>query len=415
MKGIKNFYLILILLLVMSCGENIGETEQDNISSNNEISSENSDSSVSNNSEPINNNLEKANIEEVIDEYPGGVLSFLSDEEKECIAQVSTTDSLKQMEYDVMNEGMIIQEHYDYFTSCNIPTPPGIGIKEGISAEIASETPRETSYSTSFASVENLESIETSGVSPYLEKVDESTLRLFYNSIEVMGLAVSLCDYEFNCEIQGVLNFISDLTIVETVDGVRRGYFVEGNPQTKEKDIYTAVFSEDGLTYTDKKALGFPVSVDEVAWGVPDAVLMSNGLIRVYWVYTEDKTSDETIVSATSKTTKGVDFTMDPGYRFDSGYVDFEVMKAEDGDWRAVMSYTPHYLPDIPQSLFYATSKDGLDWEFIEERITPESYSYLDPTTIPINDKTYLLITSGSPNQMGDKPHTLYSAELKLP
>ena len=77
--------------------------------------------------------------------------------------------------------------------------------------------PRETSYSTSFASVENLESIETSGVSPYLEKVDESTLRLFYNSIEVMGLAVSLCDYEFNCEIQGVLNFISDLTMVETV------------------------------------------------------------------------------------------------------------------------------------------------------------------------------------------------------
>ena len=40
-----------------------------------------------------------------------------------------------------MNEGMIIQEHYDYFTSCNIPTPPGIGIKEEFSAEIASETP----------------------------------------------------------------------------------------------------------------------------------------------------------------------------------------------------------------------------------------------------------------------------------
>ena len=76
MKGIKNFYLILILLLVMSCGENIGETEQDNISSNNEISSENSDSSVSNNSEAINNNLEKANIEEVIDEYPGESFLF---------------------------------------------------------------------------------------------------------------------------------------------------------------------------------------------------------------------------------------------------------------------------------------------------------------------------------------------------
>ena len=77
-----------------------------------------------------------------------------------------------------------------------------------------------------------------------------------------MGLAVSLCDYEFNCEIQGVLERMSDLTIVETLEGVRRGYFVQLNPQTNQKDIFTAVFSDDGLSYSEITPLGFPVEKD---------------------------------------------------------------------------------------------------------------------------------------------------------
>ena len=142
---------------------------------------------------------------------------------------------------------------------------------------------------------------------------------------------------------------------------------------------------------------------------------MPNGLVRVYWVYTEDKTSDEKLISATSKTPKGIDFVMDPGYRLENGYVDFEVIKAEEGDWKALMSYTPHYMPEIPQSLFYATSKDGLDWDLIEERITPKGYTYFDPTGIPINEKNYLIVGSAAPNVMGDREHILFTAELVLP
>ena len=146
---------------------------------------------------------------------------------------------------------------------------------------------------------------------------------------------------------------------------------------------------------------------------------MPNGLVRVYWVYTEDNFSPEKIASATSKTSKGVEFTIDSGYRGDNGYVDFEVLKAEEGDWRAIMSFTPHYLPDIPQSLFYATSKDGLDWEFSKERITEKDFSYLDPTGIPIDDKTYLIVMSGETNEMADPMlnpnYQLFTAELKLP
>ena len=359
-------------------------------------------------------NTEIADIEEVLKDFPQGALSFLSDNEKQCISEISTTESLKSMEKSLMDEGAILQEHMDYFTSCNLPGPPGIGIKEATSSN-DTEIAQETYYATSFASVENIRSLDEDGVSPHLEKVDDKTLRLFYSSIEVKGIAVSLCDYELKCEIQGALERMSDLTIIETLDGVRRGYYVALNPQTKQKDIFTAVFSEDGLSYSNETPLGFPVDQNEIAWGVPDAVLMPNGLVRVYWVYTEDKTSDEKLVSATSKTTKGIEFAMDPGYRLENGYVDFEVIRAVEGDWKALMSYTPHYMPEIPQSLFYATSKDGLKWDLIEERITPKGYSYFDPTAIQIDDKNFLVVGSAAPNTLGAREHILFAAKLVLP
>ena len=265
--------------------------------------------------------------------------------------------------------------------------------------------------------IENISSIEHYGTSSHLEIVDQSTLRLFYNDFD--GVSVFLCSFDFNCELQGRIRFITDLTLIETLEGERRGYFVEMNPNTMESGIYTAIFSDDGLSYSEKTPLGITAREDDVAWGVPDTVVIPNGLVRIYWVYTEDNFSPEKIVSATSKTTKGIEFTLDSGYRIDNGYVDFEVLKAEEGDWKAVMSYTPHYLPEIPQSLFYATSKDGLDWKFSEERITEKDFSYLDPTGIPLDDKTYLLVMSGETNEMADPManpnYQLFIAELVLP
>ena len=418
-------FLLLLTFFIFSCGGNSANNADD--STNNANDSAQIDIADETNDEPLTNSnneskkdkdeqssKDKANIDEVLKEFPQGALSFLSNDEKQCIAEISSTESLKSMEKSLMEEGAILQDHMDYFTSCNLPGPPGIGIKEETSSN-DTEDVQETYYATSFASGENIRSLDKDGVSPHLEKVDDKILRLFYSSIEVKGIAVSLCDYELNCELQGALQRISDLTIIETLDGVRRGYYVALNPQTQQKDIFTAVFSEDGLSYSNETPLGFPVDQNEIAWGVPDAVLMPNGLVRVYWVYTEDKTSDEKLVSATSKTTKGVQFVMDPGYRLENGYVDFEVIRAVEGDWKGLMSYTPHYMPEIPQSLFYATSKDGLKWDLIEERITPKGYSYFDPTAIQIDDKNFLVVGSAAPNTLGDREHILFTAELVLP
>ena len=132
--------------------------------------------------------------------------------------------------------------------------------------------------------IENIKPIDQFGTSSHMEIVDDSTLRLFYNDFG--GVVVFLCSYDFDCEKQGTIRFITDLTLIETIDGERRGYFVEMNPNTMESGIYTGIFSEDGLSYTEKTPLGITAREDEVAWGVPDTVVMPNGLVRVYWVYT---------------------------------------------------------------------------------------------------------------------------------
>ena len=55
------------------------------------------------------------------------------------------------------------------------------------------------------------------------------------------------------------------------------------------------------------------------------------------------------------------------------------------------------------------------EWDLIEERITPEGYTYFDPTAIPIDEKIYLVVGSAAPNVMGDREHLLFTAELILP
>ena len=91
-----------------------------------------------------------------------------------------------------------------------------------------------------------------------------------------------------------------------------------------------------------------------MAWGVPDAVRLRDGRVRLYWV--EDspagcKEHKEWIVSATSDDITGTRFIRDPGQRTTGGYADFEVLQAKAGDWIAVMSTTPPARPEHPRFL----------------------------------------------------------------
>ena len=344
--------------------------------------------------------------DKVLKEYPNGLIATLSNEEVECLNANVDEMTLRQIEADLDAGRPLQQGALDALSTCNIANP-----EEAESTETVTETVQEVDPR---ASIVNITSLNQEGVSPHLEVVDSTTLRMFYSSEEAGGLAVDLCDYDLNCTRQGVVDFVQDLTLVETVDGVRRGYFVELNTETKNKEIWTAVVSEDGLTFSDKVPLGF-IKGDYQAWGVPDAVLLPDGRVRIYWVDEPVGMAGERIVSATSETTKGVSFVKDSGYRFENGYVDLEVLKAEEGDWEAIFSFSPEKLPQTPQSLFYGTSTDGLSWEFSGIPISPLDMSYLDPTGVVLSDGSYLIVTAVAPNELGTRKYTLYSMQMTQP
>ena len=251
-----------------------------------------------------------------------------------------------------------------------------------------------------------------SGVSPHMEATDNG-YRLYYASIEVGGLAVDNCTAQWECSNQVVLQRMADLTIVETGSGERRGYWVELNPDTKDKEIFTGLVSADGSTTSGGTSLGFS-SEGQMAWGVPDAVTLPDGRVRLYWVVSGDGRASEKIVSATSTDTTGTAFEMDNGFRLTGGYVDFEVLQAVDGDWVGVMSSSPENLPETPQGLFVGTSKDGIEWEVSPVNIAPSDMSYLDPTGIPQPDGSFLIVMAVAPNEMGDRDYTLSVTTLSV-
>ena len=416
----RKFLFLVFFLFAISCGGTTSESsEGENIeadSSSTETKNTEISESISEETEIDNSSSQEISqnksIEEVLREFPNGIISFLSEKEQECLNQNTPLSMMRQIELDLVEGRPFTQEAQAYFEECNIPPPPSPG-DQSSSNQMTPGTNNSEALEEKAALVD-INDMKIIGVSPHMEVVDETTLRLFYSSMEAGGLAVDLCDYDLNCTRQGAVERIQDLTIVETVDGIRRGYFVELNPNTKSKEIMTAVFSEDGLSYSNKISLGISDG-GSMAWGVPDAVIIPDGRVRIYWVDEASGMAGEKILSTTSKTTQGIDFVKDDGYRFENGYVDFEVLKAEENDWEAVFSFSPERLPKTPQSIFYGTSKDGLYWEFTGIPISPLDMSYLDPTGVLLENGDYLIVSAVAPNEMGDREYILYKTILKTP
>ncbi len=399
---------ILLFLIFVACSGGV-EDETVRVSVDSEpdkatVTTESNDTASSEATSP-----ELLVTDEVLKQFPNGFLSYLSKSELECLNTNIPIEVLLQIENDTTAGRPLIGGAIEALDSCDIPVP-GKDSDSNNSYEEEVTAPKVDPG----ASIVNIKNLNQEGVSPHLEIVDNNTLRMFYSSEEVLALAIDLCDYQLNCTRQGVLQRVQDLTLIETVDGVRRGYFVELNPDTKQKEIWTAVFSEDGLTFSDKTPIGFGDG-GKLAWGVPDAVLLPDGRVRIYWVDDATGMAGEKIVSATSETTMGVSFIKDKGYRLENGYVDFEVLRAEEGNWEAIFSFSPEKLPVTPQSLFYAVSKDGLDWEFSGIPISPLDSSYLDPSGILLKDGSYLIVSAVAPNELGTRKYTLYSMQMKLP
>ncbi len=253
-----------------------------------------------------------------------------------------------------------------------------------------------------------------SGASPHADALPGGSARLYYPSPQTGGTAIADCTAAGACTVVGSIERIADLTDVVLADGSRRAYFVEIDPDTRQKTIFTAPMSPDGLSIGERTSLGF-TDGGALAWGVPDSVVLPDERVRLYWVEPDPqgRMASEVIVSATSTDATGTVFVKDPGYRTTGGIVDFEVLRAEPGNWVAITSTTPED-PRNPQRLLLATSDDGLTWRVGRKSLTPSSLSFLDPTGIPITPKKFRIYYATAPNIQGDRDYSLEQATLTL-
>ena len=278
------------------------------------------------------------------------------------------------------------------------------------SPQAEQEDPIEPEEPSAWGVISEISELPYEGVSAHLELTDQG-FRLFYASMTAGGQVVSDCDATLSCETRVVLDRMSDLTLVETGSGDRRGFWVEMNPNTNMKEIYTGLMSDDAGTVFDRTPLGFS---GDISWGVPDAVTLPDGRVRIYWVEPGDGRASERIVSATSTDSSGANFEKDSGFRLEGGWVDFEVLVANEQGWLAIMSSSPETLPQEPQGIFLARSQDGLVWEIDNTNLTPADMSYLDPTGVANPDGTFTIVMSVAPNELGTRNYQLVSAQLAL-
>ena len=260
-------------------------------------------------------------------------------------------------------------------------------------------------------------SLNLGGVSPHVEKTANGD-RVWFASPAALPdpIMVVDCNESGACTRQTLASrFGSDATVVTLKDGTRKVFFVEMGPNGKK--IRFATIIGNTLSHGAVSELGVEgssVSAKEMAWGVPDAVVLPDGRVRVYWVLADPSLSNsrlpETIVSATSTDASATSFVRDPGTRLTGGYVDTEVLKAEDGDWVMIASTGPGAGT---QSLYMATSTDGLNWKLVKTPISSQDESALDPSGYQLSENTWrIYYVSAEPGMRVDRNYQLKRATL---
>jgi hypothetical protein len=154
------------------------------------------------------------------------------------------------------------------------------------------------------------------------------------------------------------------------------------------------------------------------AWGVPDAVLLPDGRVRIYIV--ESPVIGKCLEKVASYiSTDGISFIKEPGWRFENGYVDTEILRAKANDYVMIMADIA-CTPSRKQQLFVSTSKDGLSWSAPEMLTTPGLFG-LDPTGYESSNGVFRIYytkfpeTKGGEYVLGRATLTLTAAESKAP
>ena len=260
---------------------------------------------------------------------------------------------------------------------------------------------QQSSASSSWSFTDDIANVGLTGVSPHVER-NGSLDRVWYSG-GPSGTSIADCSAAGTCTAVAA-NWgtpINDVTFA-TFGGVKRAYFKKMDPMSGTQAVYSApclsadCVSIGAATLTNEQ---MKVSMQERAWGVPDAVELPGGAgVRIYIVESPVRTNScpEKVASYTAA--DGVNFVKDAGYRFSKdGFVDTEILRATTGSWLMVMADGPGC--GGTQKLYVSESSDGLTWSN-PVVLTASDKSRLDPTgyeTAPGSNtfKIYFASSSG--------------------
>lgn len=165
----------------------------------------------------------------------------------------------------------------------------------------------------------------------------------------------------------------ADAAIVPLAGGGWRMYTTS---QEQSGKVIRSATSADLRTWTPDAGVRVELGPSR-ATGVPDAVVLPDGRVRLYYVV--PGVGGESIDSSISS--DGLAFTRESGHRLTGGYVDPAVVRLSDGSWLMATSTSPA----SKQRLYVAGSADGLVWA---RQATPlldrSDANALDPTLLPL-------------------------------
>jgi len=234
----------------------------------------------------------------------------------------------------------------------------------------------------------------TGGSVPFIMKLDDNRFRLYYCGREGILSAISSDGLTFTQEpgvrISPDLNnpfekVVCDPTVIKLLGGKIRMYYKganspQGGPGQAIHKIFSAI-SSDGLNY-QKEGLRIDSEVSgDMGWSsVPDAVVLPDGKIRLYFV-SGDPTSGG-IMTMTSY--DGLHFGERKALNV-TGFVDPAILLLPTNTFLLITAVINEQFPPYrKKGLYLLTSKDGLYFE--TETLLLKGEGIFDPSGIWINN-----------------------------
>jgi len=279
--------------------------------------------------------------------------------------------------------------------------------------------PAQAAFAKSWSFSEDSVSLGLKGVSPHVQKTSKGD-RLWRSDMVPTGTAVTMCDNSGNCIQEtfstGSAGPVSDFTIAKAQSGWR-AYF-KSTDSSSQKIMSAPCTTDECLSFGTAvlTSTDMVVSKDQKAWGVPDAVTLPDGRVRIYIVESDmsSRTScPESVASYISS--DGISFTKETGWRLTGGYVDTEILSTKKNNWVMIVADGPGCGGSKdsrkPQQLYITTSKNGLKWA-TPKVLTKTDAGRLDPTGYEVKANTYrIYFAEGS---ITDNNYSIKRATLRL-